>query len=63
MAQAMFMSAQVLGNLLGSALSGYVAEHYGYDPMYWISGALAVIGLGIFIWQQRGARSLTLPEE
>ncbi len=63
MAQAMFMSAQVLGNLLGSALSGYVAEHYGYDPMYWISGALAAIGLGIFIWQQRGARSLTLPEE
>lgn len=59
MAQAMFMSAQVLGSLLGSALSGYVAEHHGYDPMYYISGALAAVGLVLFVWQQRGRREAT----
>ena len=59
MAQAMFMSAQVLGNLLGSALAGYLAEHHGYASMYGVSGALAAVGLGIFFWQQRGERGLT----
>ena len=59
MAQAMFMSAQVLGSLLGSALSGYVAEHYGYDLMYYMSGALAAVGLVLFVWQQSGRREAT----
>ena len=55
MAQAMFMSAQVLGSLLGSALSGYLAEHHGYDPMLY-EWALAAVGLVLFVWQQRGRR-------
>ena len=60
MAQAMFMSAQVLGSLLGSALSGYVAEHYGYDPMYYISGALAAVGLVLLYGSSAGAERLWL---
>jgi PPP family 3-phenylpropionic acid transporter len=61
-AQALYMSAQVLGNLLGSALAGYLAEHYGYGIMYQTSAALAAIGLGVFAWQQWGAKDQVLGE-
>jgi len=53
-AQALYMSAQVLGNLLGAAVAGYLAEYYGYGAMYQISAGFAAVGLLIFAWQQRG---------
>ena len=61
-AQALYMSAQVLGNLLGSALAGYLAEHYGYGPMYRTSAALATVGLVIFVWQQWKTKNSTRQE-
>jgi MFS transporter, PPP family, 3-phenylpropionic acid transporter len=48
-AQAFYMGAQVLGNLLGSSLAGYLAEFHGYAIMYQVSSGAAAVGLGVFV--------------
>ena len=51
LAQAMFVSAQVLGNLVGSPILGYLAEEFGYSIMYCVSSLMALVGLVLFLRQ------------
>ena len=47
-AQSLFRSCQVLGMLVGAALSGYLAEYYGYPAMFVLAASAAAIGLALF---------------
>ena len=44
-----YMATRMLGHLVGSGLTGYLAETYGYVPMFHLMAAVALFGASIYI--------------
>lgn len=44
-----YTSVRVLGHLVGSSLSGYLAENYGYTAMFQVITAISLFGAGVYI--------------
>lgn len=60
MASGIFTSVQAIAGMSGAAIAGYLILQYGWPIIYWISAALAFIGLIVivlFVEESKGEKS------
>jgi MFS family permease len=52
--QGSIMTAQALGASLSPALGGWLAQEFGYPPMFLTLGSLALMSVGVWVWSRTG---------